>query len=414
MSCSVSGPGAAFASATGIPRVRAPPSLAVPTKPVLCCVSNHFLLSLSQSDLLSIMSGTPYQNVLVVGATGHIGSHFVDAFLESPLKFNVNILVRQQTHAVRTLRPSRFPTQPPHLLALTVAFGCAQDEKKKAQIDSFVAKGAKLAYGDVNDPASLVAPLKGIDLVVSALGGESLHGSSGESNLVHAAKSAGVKRFVPSQFGVDIHDLTVGAVPFLDTKVKTLLELQKVGLDYIIVSTNVWTDYVLGMNFFGWNIFEGSEGMLPNDGNEFVSSTLFLANLPYAPFAFVSLVSFTTLHDVPYLAIPALVDPALKNAHVRIAADTLTWNQVADAVDQTLNKKITRKYFNTQQIDDLMAGITNPLGKFGYWLLRQYQVDPERVNLGKRAYNIQHPEKYSHFKATSVLSWLQQAAAQKK
>jgi uncharacterized protein YbjT (DUF2867 family) len=35
-----------------------------------------------------------YSNVIVAGATGTLGAAFVEALLESPLKFNVHILVR--------------------------------------------------------------------------------------------------------------------------------------------------------------------------------------------------------------------------------------------------------------------------------------------------------------------------------
>lgn len=37
---------------------------------------------------------TIFRNALVVGATGRLGSAFVAALVESPLKFNVHVLAR--------------------------------------------------------------------------------------------------------------------------------------------------------------------------------------------------------------------------------------------------------------------------------------------------------------------------------
>jgi uncharacterized protein YbjT (DUF2867 family) len=46
-----------------------------------------------------------YSNVIVVGATGILGAPFVEALLESPLKFNVHILVRDTKVCVTIFLP---------------------------------------------------------------------------------------------------------------------------------------------------------------------------------------------------------------------------------------------------------------------------------------------------------------------
>jgi hypothetical protein len=282
-------------------------------------------------------------------------------------------------------------------------------------LDAWVAKGAQIVKGDVSAPDTLPAALKGVDLVISTLSGEGLFGGSGEIELARAAKAAGVKRFVPSSFGIDLFDFSVGQYPTVDAKVKTLDELKKLGLDFVVVTTNTWTDFALGFNFLGWNIIQGSEALIPNDGNEYVlflRFDAFFADILLTKSVFCSYASFTTLHDVPRLAIPAIADPSLKNAHVKVAGDNLTWNQVADLAEKTLGKKITRNYFDTKKIDEVVAGISNPMGKFGFWIAKQYQTRPSRSDFRADAYNLQHPEKYQNFKPTTVEQWLQQAAKQ--
>jgi hypothetical protein len=58
-----------------------------------------------------------------------------------------------------------------------------------------------LLNSDVENPSSLKNVLRGFDVVVSTLSGG---GFGAQVGLVQAAREAGVKRFVPSEFGIDI------------------------------------------------------------------------------------------------------------------------------------------------------------------------------------------------------------------
>jgi hypothetical protein len=65
------------------------------------------------------------------------------------------------------------------------------------------AKGAEIVEGEVDSSvAELTKVAQGSDTVVSVISGNALF-SGQEAKLVQAAKAAGVKRFVPSQYGVD-------------------------------------------------------------------------------------------------------------------------------------------------------------------------------------------------------------------
>jgi len=65
-------------------------------------------------------------------------------------------------------------------------------------IEKFKAAGAEILVTD--NGTDLAELLKGVDAVVCAYGGAAL----GEQyKLLEAAKKAGVKRFVPSEFGSD-------------------------------------------------------------------------------------------------------------------------------------------------------------------------------------------------------------------
>lgn len=148
-----------------------------------------------------------------------------------------------------------------------------QDEKKQAQIAEWTKLGVKPVKGDPSSPASLIEALKGIDIVISCLSRDGLF-TGGEIELIRAAKQVGVKRFVPSQFGNDMHDFELGQNPFIDAKVRSLQELKKVDLDYVLVSCNTWLEFSIGSPFIGFNIVGSDSVIVTNDGNGYESHTI--------------------------------------------------------------------------------------------------------------------------------------------
>ncbi|TPX55088.1 hypothetical protein CcCBS67573_g09513 [Chytriomyces confervae] len=73
---------------------------------------------------------------------------------------------------------------------------------------------------------ALVEALKRVDVLVSIVGAQAL---ADQVHLIHASVQAGVKRFFPSEFGVDL-DLQGTTIPFLGVKVpiRQLLRSEKI------------------------------------------------------------------------------------------------------------------------------------------------------------------------------------------
>ena len=97
------------------------------------------------------------RRVLLVGATGMLGSAIVEA-----------VLGRSELR----LRALMRPREPDAAAALR-------------------ARGVEIAEGDVMTPSSLPAAVEGIDVVVSALGNDPHMFVPGHQNLVEAAERAG-------------------------------------------------------------------------------------------------------------------------------------------------------------------------------------------------------------------------------
>ncbi|KAI6760394.1 hypothetical protein HG530_009254 [Fusarium avenaceum] len=152
-----------------------------------------------------------YQSVVLVGASGNLGKLMIPIFLHSGLK--VTALIRKTSEAT-------FPD------------------------------GIDVAKTDF-DLESLTKILQGRDAVVSFLPIVSL---ASQAVVIEAAIAAGVKRFIPSEYGSDYtNSAVVAAVPFFEAKKKYL--------DYLKTKEDVisWTALITGP-FFDWGLPMGVWG----------------------------------------------------------------------------------------------------------------------------------------------------------
>lgn len=98
--------------------------------------------------------------------------------------------------------------------------------------------GVELRVVDYTDYDGLVQALQGVDAVVSALGGGAF---ALQEQFAEAAKKAGVKLFVPSEFGNPTKDRKDS---FFAVKDGVRLKLKEIGLPYAIFYTGPFSDYV--------------------------------------------------------------------------------------------------------------------------------------------------------------------------
>lgn len=101
-----------------------------------------------------------------------------------------------------------------------------------------VPHGAQILRVDYTDTASLKDALRGVNVVISAISTNAL---LSQFPLAEAAKAAGVKLFVPSEFG---NPTTGDLVPgFMSQKSALHSALRKLGLPYSLFFTCLWPDY---------------------------------------------------------------------------------------------------------------------------------------------------------------------------
>lgn len=110
--------------------------------------------------------------ILIIGATGWLGSAIVDAFQGTPHQLKAFI------------RPENL-----------------NNPEKAASLDKLRHGGIQLVSGDLHKKEDLVAALKDIDVCICCLG---IFQGAEQLPVIQALKEVGtVKRFIPSDFGMD-------------------------------------------------------------------------------------------------------------------------------------------------------------------------------------------------------------------
>jgi NADH dehydrogenase len=175
--------------------------------------------------------------------------------------------------------------------------------------------GAELAVGDVTDPASLRIACDGIDAVVHLVA--IIKGrpqdfervmAEGTRNLVAAAQSAGVRRFVlGSALGVD--ERTKDAVPYFAAKWEMEAAVREAGLQYVILRPSF--------------VFGRDGGVLPT----FVRLARFSPVTPIIGPGTQRLQPIWVEDLAQYYAL-ALTDPAAANRTFELGGpEAVTWNE---------------------------------------------------------------------------------------
>lgn len=223
---------------------------------------------------------SPIKNVVVVGASGDVGQPLVKALLESD--FNVTALTRESSSAI-------FPS------------------------------GVKVIKTDYS-PTSLVEAFQGQDAVVSTIASTSVRT---QTSLVDSAIAAGVKVFLPSEFGVDTAaSNAVDVIPGLTAKIETVQYLKSVQakISWAVVVTGALFDWGFKYpGFGGWNL--SSRTAVIYDGG----------NIPFEA---------TNLDQTGKAVAAILRNPELsRNQYVYVNSFTATQNEILKALENSTGEK---------------------------------------------------------------------------
>ena len=234
--------------------------------------------------------------IALVGATGNIGPAILKALLDDG--YEVTILSREGSTSTDSL--ASHPRQ----------------------------KIAKVNFEDVN---SITSALEGIEGVVSNVAS---HVLLSQKKIIDAAVTAGVKRFLPSDFGSDLSVEANKSVPLNMPKIEIhhyLAEKSKTRpeFSYTFVCNGPFFDWCLNLGLFG-NL--KTHDMTLWDGGETKVSTTTLASVGKAVAGV-----FKNLE-------------ATKNKEIHVADTTITQKQIIEVVKEIDGKEWTTKTGSTAEV----------------------------------------------------------------
>ncbi|CAG8750784.1 21860_t:CDS:2, partial [Dentiscutata erythropus] len=185
--------------------------------------------------------------------------------------------------------------------------------KKNKNASLLASKGAEVIYIDYNDKNDLVKALKGTDVIVSAIGDTDQLAT--QCALLNAAKEVGVKRFIPSEFGCDIKEITGELHPFHKPKVEFFQELEKSGMEYTIIVNGLFYEYLSSLGFDHKN----KKATFYADGN--------------------TKVVCTSYPDIGKYTVESLELTEARNGTIRVAGSVLTLNELLKKHEEVTGTK---------------------------------------------------------------------------
>lgn len=228
------------------------------------------------------------------------------------------------------------------LTKILVRPGYDSDASKKAKVDSLVAKGAVIVYGDASIPETLLPAFDGVDVVISALGGwgpvDVYH-----QNVYAACREAGVKRIVPAQFGVDILSLPPEDMDdYMRKKRGWNLAAIESGVPYTIVSQGVFSQWLLTM---------------PN--NPFIHHDT--KQVDYCERDDVLGCLSTSLEDTARFTVDTALDPAMANRRVSIVGQRISAASIAATLSRVTGATYSTRLVRT--FEEIEAAKSTALSK---------------------------------------------------
>ena len=264
-----------------------------------------------------------FQSILVLGA-GELGMAVLRGLAEHPQRKSHKICV--------LLRPATIDST---------------DPQKQAQRSEFQSLGISTKAGDVITASisELAALCEPFTMVISCTG--MVAGPGLQIKLTQAILKAGIKRYIPWQFGVDYDTIGRGSAQDLFSEqldVRDLLRGQT-KTEWIIVSTGMFMSF----------LFEGSFGAV--DAERKVVRALG---------GWQNRVTVTAVEDIGKMTAKVVFgEPKIKNEVVFIAGDTVTYGQVASVLEQCLGSFVDHVEWTKDNLkEELKKDPNNTLKKY--------------------------------------------------
>ncbi|KAI9038123.1 aromatic alcohol reductase [Aspergillus affinis] len=242
------------------------------------------------------MSTDGYRNIILVGGSGSLGSVLLKSLL-SELKFNVTVLTRESSKARSSI--------PSAAKVITVPDSYSQEE--------------------------LVKAFEGQDAVVNAITSFSV---AEQLRFIDAAITAGVKRYIPSEYGLDNNTPKAQELaPVFKEKglvQEYLREKESSGLTWTAIACGMWIGWSLRNNFLGFDYLNRTV-TFTNDGTGYFSTT--------------------TLKNTALALNRILLNPSTTANQIIFTSDfAITQKELVETIEHLTGETWQRKSINTIEV----------------------------------------------------------------
>ena len=223
----------------------------------------------------------------------------------------------------------------------------SSEPAKRDHVKKIKSLGFSTLSGDVtlDSEAHLVTLFKQFHTVVGAVGMSNAPGT--QIRIARAVLAAGVRRYIPWQFGLDYDAIGRASAQDLFTEqldVRALLRQQS-RTEWVIVSTGVFMSF----------LFEDAFGVVSAD-----------RTTVRALGRWNNGVSVTAVEDIGRVTAEAvLAAPEIKDEVVFVAGDTISYQRLADVVEEVLKQKVDRAEWSLNSLrGDLEADPSSTMKKY--------------------------------------------------
>ena len=222
-------------------------------------------------------------------------------------------------------------------LRLLVRTTALTDPGKRSVLDPLVARGAELVEGDVVDPASLLRATESMGVVVSALQGGREVVVDGQIALARAAAAKGVRRFLPSDFALDLFKATAGDHPAFDLRREADAAIAALGMEDVHVLSGALLDMIAtGGGIVGFDDEAGTATFWGTGEERFDA---------------------TTVDDTARYAARAAVDSSVPAGKFAVAGQQVSFGDIVAHAERGTGRRYERRSRGTT--DDLRAWISD-------------------------------------------------------
>ena len=216
-----------------------------------------------------------------------------------------------------------------------------RDPVKNSRLVVLQNLGIHIVFGNLisDSVEELARQFAAFDVVIGCTG--FVGGGGTQMRLARAALDAGVKKYIPWQFGVDYDLIGRGSAQDLfdeQLEVRDLLRSQTT-TKWLIISTGMFTSF----------LFEPSFGVVDLS-----------KNAVHALGSWDNAVTITTAEDIGNLTAEIFfVQPKLENRVIYTAGDTITYRYLADSINSLLHRRVERVTWTVAELKKRLAADPN-------------------------------------------------------